>query len=67
MIRVRLWREHNGRWTATLDGKSSPILRPVPGNTHPAGRAEWRTEAEARAELPALLGHPVEVVAVMAP
>ena len=63
-IGVTLWKEQNGWWTACLVGKASPILRPVPGNTSPARRAEWRSQAEAEAELPALLGHPVEVVRV---
>lgn len=60
-IRVRLWREGN-EWSAMLDGKSSPILRPVPGNTHPACAAMWATADAAVAELPSLLGHPVEIV-----
>ena len=63
--RVRLW-ERGGWWTATIDGKTAPIVRPVPGNAHPATAAQWRTQEDAAAELPKLLGWSVEVVAVHA-
>lgn len=63
-IKVSLHKDWTGWWHACLWGKSAPILRPVPGNTHPATRASWRTEAEAVADLPVLVGHPIEVVRV---
>lgn len=44
--------------------RGSTYLRSVPGNTRPASAAEWSSEQEARAELPALLGWDIEVVAV---
>ena len=49
-------------WLAYPWGKSAPIVRPAPGNTRPASAATWPTCADALAELPALLGGPIEVV-----
>jgi len=45
----------SGGFVAYLSGKSSPVLRPVPGNTHAASAAFWLTKDEAKAELPAIL------------
>ena len=63
-IKVSLWREPDGWWTACLWGKASPILKSVLGNLHPASRATWRTRAEAEEALAGLLGCAVEVVQV---
>lgn len=61
-IKVTLEQNAYGRWNALLWGKSSQILRPVPGNTRPASAAEWLTPFAAERELPELLGHPIEIV-----
>jgi hypothetical protein len=59
-IKIEL-EELHGRWFAYLWGKSSPILRPVPNNTRPAGRAEWTSIQAAVSELISWLG-PISVV-----
>jgi len=61
-IKVSIEQNECGRWNAWIWGKTAPILQPVPGNTHPAQRAEWSTPFVAERELPELLGHPIEVV-----
>ena len=38
-------------WVAYRSDKSAPILRPVPGNTHPASAARWPTAEKAIREL----------------
>ena len=49
---LRLTLEPRGAgWVAYPDGKSAPVLRPVPGNAYPAHAAWWATKSEARAEL----------------
>lgn len=43
-------------WIAYVWGRGAPIVRPVPRNTRPANRAEWRSRDEAVAELTAWFG-----------
>ena len=57
-------RSDSGRWVAVPWGKSSPIPRPVPGNRRPAGGAQWNSVDAAIAELPSLIGFPIQVVMV---
>jgi hypothetical protein len=61
VIKVELEERRPG-WVAYVHGNTAPILRPVPGNTKPAGAAWWSTREAAHAELPALLGAEIVVV-----
>ena len=62
-IKVTVQRHDSGTmWCARLWGKASPILRPVPGNTHPARADEWSSRESAIEELPRLLGCDIEVI-----
>jgi hypothetical protein len=66
-VAVELVQDKNtGQWRACVWGRGAAILRPVPGNTSPAHAATWATEADARAELPALCGCAINVVRVTA-
>jgi hypothetical protein len=60
-MKIEIQREARG-WVAYQQGKSAPILRPVPGNTRPASAATWATHAAAVADLPALIGAEIELV-----
>jgi hypothetical protein len=61
MIQVSI-EKRDGRWVAYRWGKSAAILRPVPGNTRHASAASWPTREAAIAELPVLIGGPIEVM-----
>lgn len=62
-VKVEVYKS-DGRWVASVWGKGAAIVRPVPGNVHPARRAVWETIDAAIAELPDLVGAPVEVVMI---
>jgi hypothetical protein len=49
---VHLHREGND-WLAYPWGRGAPVVRPVPGNTHPASAARWHDVSEAARELDA--------------
>lgn len=53
---VRLEQRGYGGWKAYLDGHSSALLRPVPGNTEPARAYQWDSLSEAAHEILQLFG-----------
>lgn len=60
-VRIRLEMRGND-WVAYLPGKSSPIVRPVPGNAYPAQAARWPSREAALEELAELIGCQVREV-----